>query len=380
MRYDLLQSCGANSVRIHARKSILDNAQAHGFTAMAGLPVRGERDGMDWDDESMVREQAEGVLRAVEELKDHPAVLFWNIGNELDWIPPGRPYNPRIWQHLNDLAKSIHKIDPHHPVMTVVGISEFDVKMQEMARDCPDIDFIGLNPYGDIAEAAALARKHWPKPYAVTEWGPTGHWQVKKTAWGAPIEETSTEKAQSYYERYKNVILADATHCVGSYVFLWGQHQETTHTWYGLFRDGMATEAIDAMTFHWSGAWPLNRAPVVLDLRVEGYPDIQKLYLEPDTTYAAAVTVYDPDHDDLAFAWDIRTEVVSTPETYAGNNETASVPITDLIESGKGANVTFRTPKESGPYRLCVQVTDKHDHAGYANRPFFVRSGGSIIE
>lgn len=44
--------------------------------------------------------------------------MFWNVGNELDWIPPGVPHHPDLWQRLNDVARAIKEIDPHHPVMT----------------------------------------------------------------------------------------------------------------------------------------------------------------------------------------------------------------------------------------------------------------------
>jgi len=45
-----------------------------------------------------------------------------------------------------------------------------------------------------------------------------------------------------------------------------------------------------------------------------------------------------------------------------------------LIEEGQGREVGFKTPKEDGPYRLFVEVYDGHDHAGYGNLPFYVKS------
>ncbi|MHC4517280.1 MAG: glycoside hydrolase family 2 TIM barrel-domain containing protein [Planctomycetota bacterium] len=233
--YDLLARIGGNAVRTSARQANLDRAHKSGLVALANLPVRGQRNGMDWGDPQALAAQMDRVLKTVRQLKAHPAVMAWAIGNELDWIPPGIPHHPQLWQRLNDIAAEIHKIDPHHPVMTVVGTGRFERKIQAIAQQCPDIDLLGINAYGDLDEVTELARRFWPKPYLVTEWGPTGHWQVPKTEWRAPLEQTSTQKAQVIYQRYTQVIRADADRCLGSFVFLWGQKQETTHTWYGMF-------------------------------------------------------------------------------------------------------------------------------------------------
>ncbi len=371
--YDLLHRCGANSVRTGANKASLDRAHEAGLMAMVNLPVRGERNGMNWDDEKMVAEQEQRVLQAIRERKDHPAVMFWAVGNELDWIPPGVPYSPRLWQRLNEIAVKIHALDPNHPVLTVVGTSQYEQKIQEMARQCTDMDLLGINTYGDLAEVAALTRKYWPRPYVIAEWGPTGHWQVPKTQWRVPIEETSTEKARAIYERYTKVIRADKGHCLGSYVFLWGQKQETTHTWYGLFLDGLATESIDVMAYLWSGAWPPNRAPTVLSLDIVGFPDRTGIYLLPAQQYEADVTGYDADYDPLTFRWDIRPEVVIPKGSYAGGGEKPAVPIPGLLQAEGGPRTRFTAPPTPGAYRLFVQVRDEKGHAGYANVPFYVR-------
>ena len=94
-------------------------------------------------------------------------------------------------------------------------------------ENCPDIDFLCVQFYGDIENLAArLDRAGYQGPYLVTEWGATGHWEVPATPWGAPVEQTSSEKAAAVKYRYENSILADSTNCMGSYVFLWGQKQE----------------------------------------------------------------------------------------------------------------------------------------------------------
>ena len=372
-QFDVLEDCSANSVRTRASKRSLDQARKYGMAAMADLPVRGERSGMNWGDQGRVAEQKQRVLEIVNRLKDHPALMFWVVGNELDWIPPGRPHHPQLWDRLNDIAIEIKRIDPHHPVLTVVGTGKFETKIRHIARHCTDFDLLGINTYGDMSQVVQLASKHWPGPFVIAEWGPTGHWQVPKTEWRVPIEQTSTEKAQAIFDRCTGTILPNRSRCLGSFVFLWGQKQETTHTWYGMFRDGLRTESVDVMEYFWSGSWPPNRAPAVLSLAIQGFSD-ENIYLEPDKTYQACVICYDSDYDVLTFEWDIRPEVEIPANSYAGGLEEPSRLIPGLIEAGQGQRMKFTSPATDGPYRLFVQVTDGRDHAGYANLPFYVKS------
>jgi hypothetical protein len=152
----------------------------------------------DYNDKEAVQKQQEEVLLLVKQFKNNPAVLFWVIGNELDFIPPDKVCNPKVWDAVNSMALAIKAIDPSHPVMTVIGTSRM-YKLADIIERCPALDLLGLNTYKDIYGLQdILAKWGWTKPYVIAEWGPSGYWEVKKTPWKAPFEQTSAEKAFVY--------------------------------------------------------------------------------------------------------------------------------------------------------------------------------------
>jgi hypothetical protein len=367
---DKIKAFGGNSVRIwHHFRQGMDEAQKYGLSVMVSLPVRPERNGMNWEDTAMVERNIREVMSVVEEFKDHPALMLWALGNELDWIPPGIPYNPVLWDWIELMAQEIKEIDPLHPVMTVIGDSDFDKKTGEIATQCPSLDLVGVNLYGDFSDKAEILQRNWKKPYVVTEWGPHGHWQRPYTKWKAPLEESSTEKAATYRHSYTQVILKDTIYCLGSYVFLWGQKQEITHTWYGMFsEDGLESESVNVMQELWSGKPPPNRAPRVKELLINGKPRQADLYLEGGKMYAANLRAEDAE-DELTYHWEIREEV--NPAPYAGIGELPAEPIEGLIEETAGESIQFKAPDKEGAYRLFGYVYDGQGHWAYANFPFY---------
>ena len=62
--------------------------------------------------------QREHIRAVVEKYKDHPALLVWALGNEME-DPQGR--NGAVWSQINNLARMVKEIDPAHPTMTVVA-------------------------------------------------------------------------------------------------------------------------------------------------------------------------------------------------------------------------------------------------------------------
>lgn len=369
-----LKQYGGNSIRTGSSTAVLNKARSLGLTALVNLPVRAERDGMNYDDTVAVRMQHEKVMDIVSKTKNHPAVIMWALGNELDFIQANikEHYNIKVWDAVNALAKEIHKVDPFHPVMTVVGSIDSG-KINDLISRCPALDLLGINEYGDLGKIPSWLRKFgWKKPYAVTEWGPTGFWQVPKTAWKVPIEETSSMKAARYKERYEQTISGDKEMCLGSYVFLWRQHQERTHTWFGMFdENGQETEAVDVMHFEWTGKWPNNRTPHLDSLKIGQLSAYNNVYLQPSQRYTAQVWVTDPDNDNLQYTWEILPEGTEFP--YGGNGEKKPAVLAGLVNEINKPQTNFNSPAQEGAYRLFVYAYDGKGHWATANIPFYVK-------
>jgi hypothetical protein len=368
-----LAEAGANSLRTSPR--LLDEAHGLGLTVLVNLRMAAERDGFDYDDEEAVQEQFNRIREIVMEHKDHPAVLMWAVGNELDHIPGNLDYNLKMWDAVNDIARMIKETDPNHPVMTVIGTGRPE-KLGELIERCPDLDLLGVNAYADIVDVPAWLREfHWDKPYAVTEWGPSGHWEVPRTRWGVVIEETSTEKARLYRERYERVMLADPL-CIGSYAFLWtSDRQERTHTWYNMFTGhGLKKGSVGSMQYMWTGRWPANRAPEIESLTINGKSARDNISLVRGSINTARVVVTDPDNDPLTIEWELLPEPTRFG-AYAGQGETKPPAVEGFIRSVENGAISFEVPGEPGTnYRLFVYAYDNGGNAATANIPFFVNS------
>jgi hypothetical protein len=362
---------GGNSIRTWGTNDapkVLAAANQNHLTVMLGLDVARERHGFDYNDASSVAAQLEKVKAEVLKYKDDPAVLVWGIGNELNLDYT----NPKVWDAVNDIAKMIHKLDPNHPTSTVLaGVGKREVAYI-MAR-CPAIDILSINTYAGLATLPQQVRDTgWHGPYLVTEWGPTGHWEGPQTPWKASVEETSSQKAAVYQSRYEASVLKDRAHCLGSYVFLWGQKQERTPTWYGLFtEDGQETEVMDVLQYEWSGHWPQNRAPHIASLTLEGKTATDAVTLKPGQPYPLAADVTDPDRDQLTYQWELLPE--STDLKQGGDRESRPTPLVGSVPAGAQGQTTLTAPTQPGAYRLFVYAHDGHGNVATGNVPFLVQ-------
>lgn len=361
---------GGNSVRMGSRRSDLDKVRELGLMALVNLQAGAERDGMNYDDTTAVRKQTDRFVTIVTNTKDHPAVLMWAVGNELDYIPPLKPFNPKVWDAINSAATAIKKADRNHPVMTVIGTSMMH-KVADIVERCPDLDLLGVNSYGDIYTLGDTLRKYgWTKPYVIAEWGPDGYWEVRKTPWKAPWEQTGREKYECYRDKYTKGIAGQKGQCLGSYVFYWsGNKQETTHTWFCMFDvNGLETPLVGLMHEMWTGNKKQNLAPVAETMSIDGKGWYEPVIIEAGTRHKASCKATDSDGDQLVYSWEIRPEAVYA--SYAGQGEKLPLPVPGLIK-GEGTAVEFIAPSEPGAYRLFAYVYDNKGHFSSVNVPFY---------
>jgi len=347
-------------------KEVLDEAFENGLLVTMGIEVARERHGFDYNDDLAVQEQLERIKKEVLELKDHPALMIWAIGNELNLSYE----NPKVWNAVNEISKMIHEVDPNHlTTTTLAGISEREVK--RIKERASDIDLLSVQMYGDLPNLPKLVREYgWDGAYMVTEWGATGHWEVPTTSWGAPIEENSTLKAAHYLERFNKGIAVDEEQCVGSYVFLWGNKQERTPTWYGIFlEDGKETESVDVMHYIWNGEYPKNRTPQIKSFMINKKIANDNVVLNHGDEMLAEVGIFDFEDDAIDYRWEILLE--ATEVGHGGDYEERPDDIVMEILDETPGMVLFKAPAK-GNYRLFIYANDGSNHSAAANIPFKV--------
>ncbi len=373
---DMLQQSGGNSIRTWSPRNglqVLDSAYKYNLMVAMGISMGQELHRFDYNDTSAVAEQYRRNIKAIDELKNHPALLCWVVGNELNLSPDHQtPVNPKVYDALNDIVEYVHREDPNHPVTTAfAGVNK--QQMEVALERCPDLDFISVQVYGGLGSISdQMQATGVTKPFVVTEYGPIGHWEMPHTEWGREIEEPSAKKATGLYERIQKGIVNDPTgRCMGGYAFLWGQKQERTPTWYGMFlKSGEATAVVDELTRYWTGKYPENRAPMVDDITMNEQEAVDNIYVQPGARSVARVSASDPNGDELVYEWVILKEVIERSQGGARETEPESVPFEILSDSN--GELVFTSPAEKGDYRLFAYVFDGNNRAGTANIPFMV--------
>lgn len=366
---DLAAASGANSIRTwgsDAAPRMLSEAKRLGMTVTVGFWL--SHNAGDYANEGYKSSLREEVKRTVSTHAKDSALLMWAIGNETN----AGADTVEAWKFIGELAALCRRLDPGHPVMTVQA-HPGTATLDRMVAHAPAIDIIGVNSYGGLTWWPALLQgSTFTGPFIVTEFGPNGHWEVAKTAWGAPLEQTSSEKAKSYGERYA-FITGLKPRCLGSYVFFWDQKQERTPTWYGLFVEnapaiglkGEAGPIIDVMALAWGGRRPASRAPSIGQFRVAG-KEVREL--RSATPFTATISASDADQDKLTWVFEVMLEATQLGDGGSHEGRPGHV---DGAVAATGSVATVKVAKP-GNYRLFAYALDGRGRVATANLPFQV--------
>jgi hypothetical protein len=380
-----LKEAGGNSFRTWELTHIeqeLAMAEKLGLMVAVGIQTGKELFGFDYNNEEAVAKQFKRVTAVIEKYKNHPNVLLWVINNEpnllFDEEEKLKEVNPKVYAAMGDIIDYIHKNDPNHPAtFTLAGHDPKDI--EQVLKYAPNIDILSVQSYGSLVTLpSSIALSNVDKPYMVTEFGPVGHWELPTTEWGREIEEPSAVKAQGMAKRMQDVILEDRTgKIIGSFVFFWGQKQERTPTWYGMFNEsGEQTASIDELTRIWTGHYPSNRAPLSSAITINNTQAVENIRLKPSQPATVKVQVSDPDNDLLTHQWILMKEVET--RSQGGHFEAKPAALAfQIVKSEVQADLvemTFKTPDEVGEYRLFNYAYDGKNKVGNANIPFMVEN------
>jgi beta-glucuronidase len=204
--FQLLKDMGANTLRIYDHEQNSNKEmfrkmhEKHGFMLIMGdlLGTYAVGSGVSWYrgtnyDDPIQREMLKArVRKMVEAYKDEPYVLMWMLGNETNYgVANSAKRFPRpFYKFVNEIAKMIKEIDPHHPVAVCNGdLLYLDI----FSALCPDVDILGTNSYRgwhgfgfwkDVKRACN-------KPVIITEYGAPAYWDAHT--------ESEAERAQAEY-------------------------------------------------------------------------------------------------------------------------------------------------------------------------------------
>lgn len=358
-----LKGLGANTVRTYGgdAERLMAEAERLDLKVILGFWLEHPRRGFDYGNRVLVEAQLAALRAFVLRYKDSPALLMWGIGNEVE---AELTDNSQVWPAIEEAARLVESLDPNHPTMAVIADTD-PANIRRVKDHAPSIDVLGVNAYGDAIPSlpGRVRAQGWDGPLVVSELGAIGQWQAGQTPWGAPVEPTSTEKAQRL-GRYLAALKSDG---VGQVLFLWGQKQEVTPTWHSLLlRTGEWTQASEAMAHNWGGATPGgNRAPRIRSFRLADGP-----VLDRAAPAQAILDAGDPDGDPVAVTWRVLSE--STDRRKAGDAETVPPDHSEALRhtDSRAARIEGLP---SGDYRLFAVVRDGNGAAATANLPFRVR-------
>jgi len=146
----LMQEAGINTIRVYEpidNLAVLDQINAAGIKLIMGF---------GYNQEGQFDIASGTILDYIEKYKNHPAILFWELGNEYNYHPEWFKGDLDNWYSaLNSTAQKIKTIDQYHPVATAHG----EIPTIEVLQGNPNIDIWGVNVY------------RWDQPRSlITEW------------------------------------------------------------------------------------------------------------------------------------------------------------------------------------------------------------------
>lgn len=160
--YEDFGKATVNDLKLKKLQTLLNQAQQVDLKVMISLfDFYGDYDMKNW---TLTNQHLKSIISAV---KDHPAVLAWDIKNEPNLDFKNRK-EERVLSWLSQTIKAVKKIDTIHPVTIGWSNTASALKLEK------EIDFISYHYYEDIAELSTAhqsLKNKTSKPIVLQEIG-----------------------------------------------------------------------------------------------------------------------------------------------------------------------------------------------------------------
>jgi len=218
--FALLRAMGSNTIRIYkppAQIAAMDALYLNGIYVIMDYPISW---GVNVSDPATRQSIKDGFLDMVNTWKNHPAVLMWNLGNEMN----GHVSSLSNWYSLvNECAQLAHSADPNHPVTAscqdVGGGIEGEIGSYNSLVPYMDIWSVQLyrgSSFGNLFTSFATKSS---KPLLLTEFGCDGY----NGSIGSEDQNTQSTYLDSQWTEIKNKLSSTdpSKVSIGGCVFEW---------------------------------------------------------------------------------------------------------------------------------------------------------------
>ena len=381
-----LNDVGGNTIRLYDTINLqdnLDSAAINGLAVIVDIPIPpySSTNYLDEHENKVLKQKVRDLITCY---KNHPALLMWNLGNEVNY--------PKIhWKDLirenhgkkgfiktfNELIEIIHNEDANHPVST----SMWNIGIEHYASFrifSPGLDVLSYNVFGDTKSIRDKVKKYYflfgVSPFYISEYGSDGWWMQESdyTSWLSPIEQTSEKKAEQINTRYH--LIVENKNCLGSLLFYWGNRYECTPTWYSLFKEEYKSEILLEIERLWKKS---DQKPKLVGLEymlINGKGASDNLIFKSGELKESELKLDVNAFDSIRIKWEIYPDVWYqgwNEEKYNSKKLEPPVPIQCNIHA-ENSTASFITPIIEGPYRIFAYVYDRRGYFATTNTPFYV--------
>lgn len=355
----MAKEMGANALRTwgDTTPDYLDRAHKAGLMVNVGIWINPVREGSSesFQDEGYQAGLKNQILSTVREFKDHPAVLAWNIGNEVFAYTVKEEQKVALGKFLNEVIQEVHKEDPNHPVVYAAASTR---DLPEVKKYLKDLDIVGVNIYGSVSPVLGwVKREGLNKPLLVTEYGPLGSWDQSKDPNDLPFDPMDQLKASNYESLWRQ-IAAEKNRVLGGFAFVLGEpRNQDSVTWYNI------NYGTDRRASYWmlhtlyTQQQAPNRPPKISSFKVDSVTG-----LGPGQTFNVSTVAADPEGDDLTYSYFV-AGIASDPLIV----DPVTMQEVEVKEKEPGT-AEIKAPDEAGNYRVYVTVRDGNQNIAIANR------------